>query len=88
MVIYILANLYLDRIHSVSPVHQLGFQLLPSSCVPPHLLHDDLVPLPGHQAAALDLLRREKEEAVHHKLLPSHVQQHQLVQNSANLHLK
>ena len=61
------------------PVGQLLAQLLPPALGPPKVVHEELAPLLTNQAACLDLLRVEEEEAVGHKLAMTRrgVQTHQ-----------
>ena len=64
------------------PVGQLLVQLLPPALEPPKVVHDELAPLLANQAARLDILRVEEEEAVGHKLAISRVlEPHQLGQD-------
>ena len=55
------------------PVGQLLAQLLPPALGPPKVVHDEHAPLLANQAARLDILRVEEEEAVGHKLAISRV---------------
>ena len=55
------------------PVGQLLTQLLPPALGTPKVVHDEHAPLLTNQAARLDLLRVEEEEAVAHKLAISRV---------------
>ena len=50
------------------PVGQLLAQLLPPARGPPKVVPDEHAPLLANQAARLDILRVEEEEAVAHKL--------------------
>ena len=64
------------------PVGQLLAQLLPPALGAPKVLHDELAPLLTTQAARLDLLRVEEEEAVGHKLaIPRVLDPHHLGQD-------
>ena len=63
------------------PVGQLLAQLLPPARGPPKVVPDEHAPLLANQAARLDLLRVEEEEAVGHKLAMSWVPTHQLGQD-------
>ena len=59
------------------PVGQLLAQLLPPARGPPKVVPDEHAPLLANQAARLDLLRVEEEEAVGQKLAMSRVHTHQ-----------
>ena len=73
---------------TLSPVQQLLSQLPPPPAVFPDFVHDEDVPLLADEAAALDLVGGEEEQAVGHKLLRSSIHQHQLAQNAPiHLHL-
>ena len=64
------------------PVGQLLAQLLSPARGPPKVVPDEHAPLLANQAARLDLLRVEEEEAVGHKLAISRVlDPHQLGQD-------
>ena len=60
------------------PVGQLLAQFLPPALGAPKVVHDEHAPLLANQAARLDLLRVEEEEAVGHKLaIPRVLDPHQ-----------